>query len=86
MANLLDGVLVDVKAGGVLGVEQRVQVPAGHVALQRDAEVRLGENGHAEVGHVVAVGVEDAAHGVSRQLDGADNVGGVYVGELRHSL
>ena len=78
--------LVDLQAGGVLGVEQRVEVPARHVALPRLTEVCLRAHDDAKVGHVVSVRVEDAAHGVPRQLDGPDDVGRVHVGESHYGV
>ena len=60
-------------------------MPARHVALQRYPEVRLRKHCYSKVGHVLAVRVEDAAHGISRQLDGPDYVGGIHVGQSCHN-
>ena len=85
VGELLNSLLVDLQTRGILGVEQRVQVPARHMALQRDAEIRLRKHCYSKVGHVLAVRVEDAAHGISRQLDGPDYVGGIHVGQSCHN-
>ena len=83
------GVLVDRvgrhgDAGGVLGVEQGVEMASGHVRLgvrAREAELRVGLDLRAEEGDVAVVGVEDVAHHPATKPDRAGQVGGVDVGQ-----
>ena len=80
----VDGVLVEAYPGGVLGVEQRVQVAARHMVLGREPKVSVRTGASAEVGDVAVLGVEDARHRVAAKLDSAADVPGIDVAQLHH--
>ena len=79
--------LIDVDAGGILGVEQSVQMPSGDVSLRVMAvEAQKGRGTHlrAEEGNVVVIGIEDAGHGAAAEANGIAQVGGIDVTHSGH--
>ena len=83
-----DHFLLDLDAGGVLGLEQGVQMAARHVGLGVDAaeaQAGLGPQARAEEGDALrVVGVEEPAHAAGPELESGLQVGGVDVAHPGH--
>ena len=83
---ILDTVLVQLDAGGLFGVQQRVEVPSGRMGLGTATQPCLGPDSGAAVGDIPIVCVQGVAHALAPETDSIADVGGVDVFELGHDI